>query len=530
MAAAGLVVTALVAPQSADVASAAPQQRVVVMSSLTGVTYSAIHSCAATSPRYSAVVGPSTGDRVVELNFFGLEPGESDPPFAGNRLIDGGSDKIRSFEFIAKNAAVDANRTFVLRERIQGTTEVRDVFRIAPTDCPDYAASPLSTFTPIDPTRTLDTRPGLGPDFAGPRPSSGTVIDIPASALPNAPDGVVAVSLTVSLAGSDARGFVQAFPTGKVEPGGTANVNSFAPGQTVGNLAIVPVGNGGGISLFTSVGGHLIVDVNGYFVTAAEKAKSGRIETITAKRMFDSRTEGPVNSPGGALTAGQTVTIDMTSLESGLPVGATAAIVNITATRSAAAGFVQATAGGTLVPGTSAVTNVNSAGQTSGGLSIVPLAPDGTIDLHTSGGADVIMDLTGWFTGDDADESATGLFVPLDPERVFDTRPATLVNHSVSSDMTARLDSAGGVALGAIAPQASAVFVNATVINPVSNGFIQIAGSNALETSNVNYSNGSVVANAAVAPFSSTSKLIRIRQSPVSGLDITLDLTGYFTK
>lgn len=524
----------MVVPPVAGVATAAPQDRITVTSSSTGVTYSATHSCAGLTPRFSA----RGGDRVVELALVLQRPGKND--VTGFDFVGGDKGRTRALGFSKPDfIAVDPGSTWVVRERFEGEAAYRDVLTITPQNCPDYAASPLSMFSPITPTRLLDTRPGFQPDFSGPRPASGTVIDIPATSFPSAPDDVVAVSLTVSLAGSDDRGFVQVFPTGKVEPGGTANVNSFAAGQTVGNLAVVPVGNGGGISLFTSVGGHLIVDVNGYFVTSGEKSKSGRLETIDSKRMFDSRSESPVNSAGGPLAAGQTVTVDLTSIGSGLPAGATAAIVNVTATRSTAAGFVQAAAGGSLVPGASAITNVNRAGQTRGGLSIVPLAADGSIDIHSSGGADVIVDLTGWFTGEMADEDDRGLFVPLDPERVYDTRTVSIVNYESSGDVTSRVPfGTERVALGAISPKASAVFLNATVINPQEVGFVQFQGGRPLTTSNVNHTAGSVVANASVVTFkvptssnvTGTNSVSVNYSDGTRGIDLTIDMAGYFTK
>jgi len=48
----------------------------------------------------------------------------------------------------------------------------------------------------------------------------------------------------------------------------TITLNAETAGQTIANSVIVPVGNGGRITLFTSAGTHLLADVSGYFVNA----------------------------------------------------------------------------------------------------------------------------------------------------------------------------------------------------------------------------------------------------------------------
>jgi hypothetical protein len=84
-------------------------------------------------------------------------------------------------------------------------------------------------------------------------------------------------------------------------------------------------------------------------------------------------------------------------------------------------GFVTVWPGNTDLP---VVSNLNVvAGDTRPNLVIVPLAPDGTIALFTSGRAHLLADVAGWFTDSSAAVTDAGLFVPLsEPTRILDTR------------------------------------------------------------------------------------------------------------
>ena len=71
-----------------------------------------------------------------------------------------------------------------------------------------------------------------------------------------------------------------------------SNLN-YVPGQTVPNMVIAKVGDGGKVSLFTNAGTtHLIVDVMGWFPTDAY------LQPLTPARLADTR-------PGGATIDGQ---------------------------------------------------------------------------------------------------------------------------------------------------------------------------------------------------------------------------------
>ena len=95
-----------------------------------------------------------------------------------------------------------------------------------------------------------------------------------------------------------------------------------------------------------------------------------------------------------------------------MPAGATAAIVNLTATEGSGAGFVAAFPCGS----TPLVSSLNfAAGQNVANAAIVKLAADGTLCLRSNAAVQAIVDITGYLT-------STTAIVPVDPVRVGDTR------------------------------------------------------------------------------------------------------------
>jgi cell wall-associated NlpC family hydrolase len=110
----------------------------------------------------------------------------------------------------------------------------------------------LAHFEPQAPVRLTDTRQKAGVAANG-------VLTVP---LPNAQAGVAALNITVT--GPWARGFVTAYPCGTGRPL-TSNVN-FGPGDVVANAAVVPVGAGGAVCLYTSATTNIVVDLSGTFL------------------------------------------------------------------------------------------------------------------------------------------------------------------------------------------------------------------------------------------------------------------------
>ncbi|SFK19192.1 Protein of unknown function [Cellulomonas sp. KH9] len=230
-----------------------------------------------------------------------------------------------------------------------------------------------------------------------PRPAPGETITLPVAGRAGVPAvGASAVAMTVTATDSAGPGFVQVVPTsGPTSLGSTSNVNLTAAGQTVANLVIVPVGSDGSVQLYNSSGTDVIADVVGYFTgPTAGTSTEGLFVPVTPGRLADTR-----QSPGEALAGGTQLTVDPQG-RTGLPAsGVSAVFLNVTATDTAAAGYLQVMPTGRATPGSASSVNFTGAGQTTATSTIGTLGDHGQLSVHTPTTAHVILDVSGYFTG-----------------------------------------------------------------------------------------------------------------------------------
>ena len=263
-----------------------------------------------------------------------------------------------------------------------------------------------SAFVPLTPTRIVDTR-----NIADGVPlPAGSTIQVRVVGERGVPVSATAVVINLTTTGSNAPGYATAFPNGEPVPN-ASSINLDAAGQTRANLVTVPIGTDGSIAIFTLASAHLIADLQGYFVPEVA-SPDGRFTAVSPARLLDTRTAAPRLS--------RTLDLAATGV-AGVPAsGVEAVVLNLTVTDPVGAGFGAAWPGGTPQP---LVSNVNfSAGETRANLVIVPVGPNGTISLATSVDAQLVVDIAGWFTDATNPVSSSGLFVPVGPARVLDTR------------------------------------------------------------------------------------------------------------
>jgi glucose/arabinose dehydrogenase len=229
-----------------------------------------------------------------------------------------------------------------------------------------------SPYAPVEPVRLLDTR-ATAPLAAGGELRL-HLADVPADA------AAALVNLTVT--DPVAAGYVRAYPCGEEQD--VSNVN-YVAGQTVANLAAVKVAAGGDVCFRSYAPAQLVVDLAGWYGPEA----AGGFVAADPQRLLDTR-----STPGfTSLVAGQELAVPMTS--GPIPADATAVAVNITATNTAADGYIAAYPCGT----SPLVSDVNyRAGQVAAAnLAVVKLAPDGRLCFTSFATTDLVVDLAGWY-------------------------------------------------------------------------------------------------------------------------------------
>jgi hypothetical protein len=112
-----------------------------------------------------------------------------------------------------------------------------------------------------DPQRLFDSRSGLNTTRGVFGSGESRAIQVAGQA--GVPGDASAVVLNVTVTEPSFAGFVTVWPTGASMP--LASTLNFVPGQTVPNLVMVKLGDGGQVSLLNSAGtSHLLADVVGY--------------------------------------------------------------------------------------------------------------------------------------------------------------------------------------------------------------------------------------------------------------------------
>jgi hypothetical protein len=272
-----------------------------------------------------------------------------------------------------------------------------------------------SKLVPVTPERFVDTRDGTGTrGVIAPIPKDGT-LDVDIRGHQGAPANATAVIANVTFIGK-AAGYVSAYPSGTDRPNASI-LNITEAGSAVPNMQIIPLGADGIVKVYSQSGGELALDVLGYFVPAPDGSTDGRLEDATPVREYDSR------NALGPLAAGETRKFSLADM-AGIPAGVGAVELNITATNAKAAGFLTVWSGTGPRPLASAVNYTPGSSDAFANRVILPVAADGTINIYSQQGTDVIIDLLASFTGASAQQSTEGLFRPIEPTRLIDTRPS----------------------------------------------------------------------------------------------------------
>src|SRR5665648_802589 len=214
------------------------------------------------------------------------------------------------------------------------------------------AVNTPGSYTPLSPSRLLDTRTGVGAPKAPVGPGGTAHLQVtgrggvPAS-------GVSAVVLNVTVTAPTRAGYLTVYGDGTTRP--LASNLNFIPAQTVTNLVIAPVGANGKVALYNGSAGtvQLVADVSGYYLAGAPSV-AGAFGSLSPSRLLDTR-DG-VGAPKAPVVAGGTGALQVTG-RGGVPAsGVSAVVVNVKVTDQTRAGYLTVYANGFPRP---TVSNLN---------------------------------------------------------------------------------------------------------------------------------------------------------------------------
>lgn len=273
------------------------------------------------------------------------------------------------------------------------------IFNLAATHLIVDAAGgfPAGTFAPLAaPERLADTRAGgatVDGAFAGAglRPDR-DIYRIRVAGRGTVPVDATAVALNVTATEVTAPGFLTVFPCDAALPN-ASNVN-YGPGLTTANAVFTRLDPSGDVCVFTLQSIHVVVDIAGSFAASVFQP------VAEPRRLLDSRPgEATIDGQfagGGLQQDGSSLQLDVAG-RAGIPADATAVVLNVTTTDSAAPGFVTTHPQGSSRPEASNVNFVN--GRTVANLVVAALGPTGDVCLFNRTATHLVVDVAGWLTG-----------------------------------------------------------------------------------------------------------------------------------
>ena len=405
------------------------------------------------------------------------------------------------------------------------TTQARSVswsFTVDPNAANGVAAappSPLSVaspsgpavrFQPLTPTRVVDTRVSVGAT----RLQNGVTKTIQISGRGGVPAGASAISANLTIVGPQSGGYLTVWNCSADRP--VVSTVNFSAGEVAPNAASVPLDSGGRVCVNATATTDLIIDVNGYYGESGTE----RFTPVPPVRLMDTRV---LFGAPGRLQSNQTVELPVGGV-GGVPNGISAVTLNVTSADPSLEGYV------TVYPCDQArpeASNLNpTPGRVRPNLVVTPVSATGTVCLFSLNPVDLVVDVTGYLSGD-----STGEFTPSAPFRFVDTRDRSRpeVNHGtggteLQGGQTLRVPIAG---VRGVPVEATGVSLNITITNARGTGYITAwPCGDRPATSTANYAVDNAVANGAQLPLSADGALCLYSAYTVH---VVLDVNGWWS-
>jgi hypothetical protein len=372
----------------------------------------------------------------------------------------------------------------------------------------------VGQYVAVTPTRVVDTRVAGNALHAGPL-ANHTVYTLDLSAVTGVPLNESAYAFNVTAVHPTGAGNLRIGPA-CASPNPTTSIVNYQTGKDVANDLVVSNLVGGlpcnkllvySDALGASVS-DVVLDLQGYF-----SSTSGFVG-VTPSRLADTR----INLGGGPLSKNSVEAFQISG-SGGVPAGATAVAINVTAVHPNALGNLRIYPNGQAIPSTSNINYIRGGDQAA--FAIVKLPPSGKIDIYTdNANVNVTIDVFGYLP-------STSNVVTQTPVRVLDTRTTggPLVNGAP------RTITIGGATGSGVPANAKAVIVSLTAVHAtggtgIGNLRAYPGGTTEPTVSNINYLGPTAdVANMAIVPLGSGGTITLATEG--STMNAVVDVVGY---
>jgi hypothetical protein len=411
---------------------------------------------------------------------------------------------------------------------------------------PTQPITPAAYHQAVNPERILDTRLSTKNPYSGytqtdtPVAGAGTLsLPITGDSVTPAnstktitiPQNATAVAVDVTVISPASSGELTVYADGSQVP--VTSSTNFQAGTTTTGYQIVPIGPDGKIALYNSSPGtaHFAVDLTGYYVPDPNHLLTND-QTYhplsTAQRILDTRSG--VGATEAKIAPGASITVSIASVD-GIPSNAATVAINLTAVDQSGGGILQAYQAGTALNTSTDTSLTYSATTTASMAADVNLgtgtkAGDITITNEGSATTDVIGDVEGYFTNDDAGQ----LYYTVNPTRLVDTRDGVGGTiGAIASDSTYKLNDTGQTDAGQITTSPDPTFALQLTATASTNSGALTAYPDPTRpgTSNLNWATNQTIANLALVQPGSDNT-IDLYNANAGTTQLVIDCSGYF--
>ena len=319
--------------------------------------------------------------------------------------------------------------------------------------------------------------------------------------------------------------------------GGTVNLDGQLKVTTVGAPAagsswpiISGANRSGQFATRDLDGSNYDVNYSSTGVTLVARALARPYHALPPQRIFDTRQAsqvGPYSTPFGP---NESRDVTVAGLGGVPPTGVTAVVLNVTVTDTTSSSYL--TVYPTGVPVRPVASNLNwVGGKTIPNLVEVALGTGGQISVYNAyGTVDVIIDVAGYVGAPGVTNVTDGLFNPVVPMRVLDTRDGTGASKGpVAGNQTIDVQVTGVAGSNVPLTGVSGVVLNVTVTSPTAGSYLTVfptGGSQPL-ASNLNFTAGQTVPNRVIVKVGTGGKVSFY--NAYGSVHVLADIGGWFT-
>lgn len=349
----------------------------------------------------------------------------------------------------------------------------------------------------VNPTRLLSTRSTGGAIVtASPR---GLVV----GGKSGIPTSVVAVALSVTVDTPAAAGSLTVWACGATRP--TLPNVTFRAGQLSSQLVISRLGSLSRVCIYTTTPAHVVVDALGYYPTGSKFTPMN-----------------PTRLASGVRATNSTLQVQASN-RPGIPAGAKAVALKITASGSTASGSINVYRCDQAKPASWSLWF--QPGKASSDTIYVTPGADGKVCVFTTAGVNVAVDAVGYVP-------SVGMYVSTGLKRLVDTRSNGGTVDGLYAKIGTRASSAGlrfkVLGRAGVASDASSVAVRVTVVAPTAAGYVQIWPCGATKAGiSVAFAAGQTFTGTVLTKIGADGKVC---MQATKAVDVVIDLDGYVPK